>query len=786
MLRNYLKVAYRNFVRNRFITSLNVIGLAIGMSSATILFMYIFLELSFDRFHKGKNEIFRVVQHAGVSGSNSLTIPSTLGYVAPYINQEFYPHVIAARMYNTETGNRFAFSDIQHVRFYYTDSTIFKIFTFPFIYGQPEYQLKTANSVVLTKHIAEKYFGEGDPVGKSFEIHGRNFTVTAVLRDIPVNSHLQFDLMLPFDAYPRKHLIKDMPLDFPTYVRINKNTLKKDGENKILRVIGDIVNTHYASSGIFVTTTLQPLKDIHLGSGKFDTDIHQSGDKDTIIILSFLAIFILLITISNVINLITSRSENRLREIGMRMIAGAYQQDILKQLVTESFLIALAACFVALGFTELFMKPFSMIVGINLEINYIGLIGLFGIFVVIAIITSGITGLINSSYLSRLSPFQVLSVIRIHHEISWIKIGLVIIQFAMMIFLLSLFTVLYIQVHFMKKKDPGFQRDGLLVYYEPFKRMAKDFEPVRKDFLNSANIFDATASEGIPGVATSVQNIWIEGETESNSKLIHEHRVKDHYVSTYGMEIIAGKDISGGKDTSGFLLNETAVKMLGLESPAGTVVNVDRFKFPVVGVVRDFQFHSLHDSIEPLVISKYFPLYRYITLRINRDSLVNALNYADSVLKIYYPDNNFSHFLLSDRYASMYGDEQKTSRLLSWGSLLAIVISILGLFGLSSQTVIKRTKEIGIRKANGGGRLDVMLMFLKDLFRWIFFSLVIALPLAGYVSGNWMKKFAYSIQGHWILIIVAGIFSLLIALLTVSYHTYSIGKKNPVDSLRYE
>jgi putative ABC transport system permease protein len=786
MLSNYLKVAGRNFIRNRFITSLNVIGLAIGMSSAVILLMYIFLELSFDRFHKGKNEIYRVVQHAEVSGSNNITIPSTLGYVAPYINKEFYPDIIATRVYNSETGNRFAFRDIQHIRFYYTDSTFFKIFTFPFIYGKPENALISANSVVLTEHIAEKYFGKTDPTGKPFEIHNKNYIVTAVLSDIPVNSHLQFDLLLPFDAFPRKHLIKEMPLDFPTYVRINKKTLQKDGEQKVIRFIGDIVNTYYASSGIYVTTMLQQLKDIHLGSAKFDTDIHESGDKDTIVILSFLAVFILLITISNVINLITSKSENRLREIGMRMIAGAHKQDILKQLIAESLLIALASCFVALGFTELFLKPFSHIVGINLEVNYIGFIVFFCVFLVIAVITSGITGLINSSYLSRLSPFQVLSAIRVHHKISWIKIGLVVVQFAMMIFLLSLFTVLFIQVHFMKKKDPGFQRDGLLVYYEPFKRMANDFEPVREDLMNSVNIFNATASEGIPGVATSVQNIWIEGEPVSNAILIHEHRVKDHYVSTYGMEIIAGKDISGGKDTSGFILNETAVRMLGLKSPVGTIVNVDRYKFPVIGVVRDFQFQSLHDHIEPLVISKYFSLYRYITLRINPDSLVSALNYADSILKVHYPDDNFSHFLLSNRYASMYGDEQKTSRLLSWGSLLAIVISMLGLFGLSSQAVIKRTKEIGIRKANGGNRLDVMLMFLGDLFRWIFISLIIALPLAEYVAGKWMKKFAYSIHGYWILIIISGLVSLLIALFTVSYHTYRIGKKNPVDSLRYE
>lgn len=786
MLRNYIKVAFRNLIRNKFIASLNILGLAVGMSTSIILLLFIHLEVSYDRFHKDHDEIFRIVQNAETSEGQTLTIPSTLGYIAPAINQEFYPEIKACRIYNTEINNRFGFREIQHVRYYYVDSTFFDIFSFPFIYGHPETALTKTNTVVLTEHMVKAYFKQGNPLGELFEIHGKNYIVTGVLKNIPINSHLQFDLLLPFDAYSRKDKLKDMPMDYPTYLRISKNSFFREIKEKIVIMIGGIVNEHYASSGIYVNTNLQSLKDIHLRSNQFDTALHRTGDHSTVVILSFLAVFILLITISNFINLITTKTENRLREIGLRLVTGATKQDILKQLIAESLLIAVLACFFALAFTELFSGPFSNIVGVKIMISILDLLGFLFIFLFLAGITGILTGAVHYFYLSRFSPIQVLSVVRFRHEISWLKIVLVIIQFTMMIFLLAIFSVLYFQVRYMSKKDPGFKIDELVVFYEPFKRTAKDFEPVRHDLLKSNHIFDATASEGIPGVATSVQNIWVEGDTIINSILISEHRVKDYYISTFGIDIVEGADLSVIKDTAGFLLNETAVKKLGLKNPIGTVVNVDQSKFPVLGVVKDFQFKSLHNPVEPLVISKYFSLYRYITLRVDMDSIRPAINHADSVLKVHYPEGNFTHFLLADRYKSMYDDELKTSRLLSWGALLAILISMLGLFGLSGQTVVKRTKEIGIRKANGGNSWDIMVMLLKNLLRWIFVSLLIALPFAAIITGKWMERFPNKIENHWILLAVSGILSLLVAFLTVSYHTYTQGKKNPVDSLRYE
>jgi len=786
MIRNYIKVALRHLLRDRFIASINVIGLAIGMSIAVIILIFIELELSYDKFHNNPEQVFRIVQHAETGNGQNLTIPSTLGWVSPELNSIFFPDVAFCRLYNNEMRNRFSFSDIDHVRFFYVDSTFFDIFSFQFLYGDPATALTEPNSVVLTQQMAETYFGSTDALNKPFEIHDKNFNVTGILKELPVYSHLQFDLLLPIGAWPNRKNIHEFAMDFPTYMRFKNTSQIGELRSSVVDSISVIVNHHYGSAGIHVETELQALRDIHLGSKGFDSVIHRAGDRNTVIILSFLALFILLITISNFVNLFTSKSENRLREIGMRMVVGADKMRIWQQLIGESFFTSGVACFFALAFVELFASPFSHIMGINLKITFIELVYLFLLFGLIAFFTSVITGIVHYLYLSRLTPVQVLSVIRIRRGISWLKTVFVIIQFSMMIFLLAVFAILFFQVQFMRSRDPGFNRDGLVVYYEPFKRMVRDFEPVRLNLIQNQNILQAAASEGIPGIPTSVQNIWVEGDTVSNSMIINEHRVKNHYTSTYGIEVKGEAGIDLFKDTVGFLLNERAVELLGLAEPVGSIVNVDVNKYPVLGVVKDFHYKSLHDPIEPLVISNYFRPYRYITLKINIDSLIPVTEYADSILAIHFPEDRFTHFLLSERYETMYEQEQKSMHLVSGGAILAILISMFGLFGLSRETMIKRTKEVGIRKAIGGSRWDIFAMLTLHLLKWVFLAAVISLPVAAYITYNWINEFTYRIGQTWIFLIISGLCALLIAILTISYHTLTIGRMNPVDSLRYE
>ena len=682
--------------------------------------------------------------------------------------------------------DRYGFRDINHVRFFFADSTFFSVFTFPLLYGAPGTALTEPDRVVLTSQIAEKYFGTIQALGKPFKIHNKYYKVSGVLEPIPPNSHIQFDVLLPFSAFPRQNMLNQMPMDFPTYLRITDTKKIESTKDSLEVMIGRIVNDNYSGHGIDVRTRLQPLKDIHLKSHGFDTALHRTGDRDTILIMAFLAVFILLITISNFVNLITSKSENRLREVGMRLIVGADKNRIWQQLIGESLVISVLACFFALAFTELASGPFSLILGIKLQLSVIDLLKLLVFFLLIALLTSLVTGIVHYIYLTRLTPVQVLSVIRVRHHVNWLKKVVVVVQFSMMIFLLALFSVLFFQVRFMKTAEPGFGLGKVVIFYEPFRRMNADFSLVKKDLIQNANIRNACASEGIPGVPTSVQNLILEGEDLTDSRIINEHRVKDDYISTYGIELVEGEDLVLEKDSFGFLLNETAANLLGADSIIGRNIIVDTYNFPVIGIIKDFQFESLHDPVKPIVVSNYFPEYKYISVQVDPDSIFPATRYADSILKLHYPDHTFAHFRLADRFEMMYEDERNSAQLVSIGAILAIIISMLGLLGLSRQTVIKRSKEIGIRKANGGGSRDIMVMFIRDLIRWVVLSVAIALPAALWLSYNWLNRFSNTFGFAWVYLIMSCVAGILIAVVTILYHTLKVGRSNPVKSLRYE
>ena len=786
MLRTYIKVALRHLRRDRYIAILNIFGLAIGMSTSVLLLLFVRFEYSFDRFHDNPDQVYRITQIAETGDNQTLRVPSTLAWVSPEINREYYPDIISCRLYRTEMTDRYGFRDINHVQFYYADSTFFRIFNFPLICGDPGKALIRPDQVVITRHMAEKYFGSALVLGQQFEIHNKYYKVSGVLKNLPANSHLQFDVLLPFTANPRKEILHQMPMDFPTYLRIIRPTSPEKAKEEMETMISTIVNDHYGAHGIEVITALQPLKEIHLRSEGFDTAMHRTGDRDTVRIMGFLAVFILLITISNFVNLITSKSENRLREVGMRLIVGADKNRIWQQLIGESLVISVLASFFALAFTELASDPFSEILGINLHISVIDLLKLFILFLFMALLASVVTGIVHYIYLTRLTPVQVLSVIRIRYHENWLKRIVVVVQFSLMIFLLAIFSVLFFQVRFMKNADPGFGLEKVVVFHEPFRRMTADFEPVRTNLLQNVNIVNACVSEGIPGVPTSVQNIYLDGEPRTASRIINEHRVKDGYIETYGIPLLEGRDLGPGKDSFGFLLNETAVKMLGADSIIGKTIIVDTYKYPVVGIIGDFQFEALHEQMEPLVISNYFDRYQYISIQVNPDSVTQATEYADSILKVHFPGDTFAHYRLSERFEMMYEDEKNSAQLVSMGALLAIIISMLGLFGLSRQTVIRRSKEIGIRKANGGGSRDVMVMFVMELIRWVVLSVAIALPAAVWLSYNWLDRFADTFGYPWIYLILSCVAGILIAFITILYHTYQVGRSNPVTSLRYE
>jgi putative ABC transport system permease protein len=579
-----------------------------------------------------------------------------------------------------------------------------------------------------------------------------------------------------------------MSLDFPTYIKLADTMDQAAARAKLIETIDTVVNNHFITGGIEVYSTFQSLTDIHLNSSDLYFTLSNPGDIDHIIILISLAVFILLITISNFVSLFASRTEYSMREVGMRLVLGAEKRDILRQVVEESLFLAIIASIVACAFIELFSVPLAKFTGFKLDYQLASMLQVFVFFCSIILLTGFLTGVVHYFHLYRFSPVEVLTVLRTGGHINQIKILLVVVQFTLMVFLIAVLSVLIMQVTYMSRKDPGFAMDNLLVYYSQFSYQLKDFEPVREELLRSRYIKDACATASIPGEIPSVQNFWLEGQAKTDTNLITENRAGNHYIETYEFQLIDGNGFDAGKilDTTGFILNEAAVRAFRIDKPVGQVVNIDIHRDTVIGVVKDFHYRSLRDAIEPLVITRYYKPYRYITLRTRVDSIYKVTEYADSILLKYYPPGSFINYPLSSRFSIMYNEEVYSTKLVLGVTLLVMLISIIGLFGLSSHTVLRRTKEIGIRKANGGNSLDIMLMLAGDLLKWVALAMVIALPLAAIAVERWLDNYSYRVTGIWWMLLLSGLLSLLIALMTVIYHVLSLGRKNPVDSLRYE
>ena len=514
----------------------------------------------------------------------------------------------------------------------------------------------------------------------------------------------------------------------------------------------------------------------------------RPGDMNDLIILSSLAVFILLITLSNFISLLTASNEIRIRDIGMRIVFGAQKRQLLSNLTYESILLGVFAAFIAIVLFEINLGPFSRIMDTPISLSFYQLALLFLLFIAMAVLSGFFTGWIHFLSVTRFSPILVITGLFVQMRRSRLKTILVIIQFGIIIFLFSVLSVLIFQTRFMKHGDYGFDRENLSIFYQPTHNIRKDFIPLSDHISALPGVKSVTASVGIPGEMPVMQNVWTEGDVEENAILITEARVRLNYPETYRFQLVEGEFFSGKSlnDTGNFILNETACEALGLSDPIGSVINVSNHRDTVIGVVKDFHFRSLRDRIEPLVISRYHKLYRHITIRIESDNPGIVIHDIDSLLSIHLPGHELINYPLGKLHEQMYVDEDKQAMLYSGGALLAIVIGIFGLFALTTYSTVRRTKEIGIRKAMGGSPTTIFFLLGGSIIKWILAAALIATPLAWFAANNWLQGFYYHIQNAWLLIILSILLAITIAMVTISYHILKITRVNPVDSLRYE
>jgi putative ABC transport system permease protein len=787
MLRKQIKVAFRSLLHFKFFSILNITGLAVGMSTSVLLVLFVRFELSFDRFHPDIDQMFRITTRAESHDGQLLYVPTCLGYIPEELNKAGFSEVTACRLFNNEISTPYIDRRQGPPRFFYTDSTFFEVFGFKLLSSDPEAILNKPNTVVLTHSAARKYFKDEDPLYQQLELHDMLHTVVGVMEDVPLNSHLQFDLLISFETFEQKVDTRKRSLDFAVYLKVSPDATEAYLAG-LISAIQEIQEQHYAKTGIFLESGLQKFSDIHLRSSDLTITLSRPGDMNDLIILSSLAIFILLITLSNFISLLTASNDIRIRDIGMRIVFGAQKRQLLSHLTYESILIGLLAAFIAIVLFEINLGPFSRIMDTPIHLPFFKLAILFFLFIIMAVLSGFLTGWIHFLSVTRFSPVQMITGLFVPLNRGKLKTILVILQFGIIIFLFSVLSVLIFQTRFMKNGDYGFEQDNLFIFYEPGRNIRQDFIPLSDDISSLSGVISVTASMGIPGDMPVVQDVWIDGDVEDNAIIITEARVRQNYPETYRFQLLNGELFSGKSvnDTGNFILNETACEALGLSDPVGSVINVSDHRDTVIGVVRDFHFRSLHDRIEPLVISRYIHLYRHITVRIESDNPWRVIYDIDSLMKTHLPGHELITYPLGKLHEQMYLEEDKQTMLYSGGALLAIVIGVFGLFALTTYTTVRRTKEIGIRKAMGGSATNIFFLLGGSIMKWILIAGFITAPLAWFAVNEWLQHFYYHIQNAWLLIILSILLAIGIAVLTISYHILKITRKNPVDSLRYE
>ncbi len=800
MFRNYLKIAFRNLIKYKAYSIINIIGLAIGIAACIMIMLYVNDELSYDKFNKNYEQIYRVQADAKIEGRelNMALSPPPLGKTLV----KDYPEVLRyARIMPTPNMLiRYKNNVFNETRFFWADSTLFNVFTMPFLEGDPKTALSSPHTVVLTQSLAKKYFGSEDPMDKIMKFEdGTPYTVKGVIKDCPVNSHFKYDMFASMSSADFGNSPFWFNNSFYTYILMKKGTsaadfnakmpefVKKYAGPQLLQALG-LKYEDWKSRGNYYKFYLQPLSSIHLYS-HLDHELEPNGDIKYVYIFSIIAVFILLIACINFMNLSTARSATRSKEVGVRKVLGSNKAQLIKQFLIESFMLTFAAIMLSIAIVEIFMPSFGLLAGKKLHTayfnNWIAIPGL--------ILTVLIVGLIAGSYpsffLSSFKPVQVLKGKLTGNKGNLLRSGLVVFQFSISIILFIGTFVVYSQLKYIQNTKLGFDKEHMLVIQRAWA-LENHADAFKHELTKNPGITYASNSDNVPGKPFSETLFKAENMPNAEQHLMAFIGTDYNYAKTMGLALKSGRYFSKDHpaDTLSVVLNETAVKTLGLNDPVGKRILFGGRKniLTVIGVLKDFHFESLHEKIRPLVVFLQKGQTAYLPVRLSSNNIGSTVSFIKSEWKKFVPDKPFEFYFLDTEFDRLYSAEQQTGEIFTAFSVLAIFIACLGLFGLAAFTAERRTKEIGIRKALGSSIPGIIYLLSKEFTKWVLIANLIAWPVAYYFMNKWLSDFAYRISITPWIFILAGIIALFIALLTVSAHAIRAASANPVEALRYE
>jgi len=787
MFRNYLKIAMRNLKRQKGYSFLNIAGLAVGMACCILILLWARDETSYDRFHANVDDIYRVLQEVKFS-DHETTWAITQGPLGPSLEKDF-PEIVSSirfkeRRFQVRQGSVWISEMISLV-----DPAIFEVFTFPLAAGDPATALADPHSIILSERMVEKYFPDRNALGQALRVDDQfDFRVTGVMKAIPRNSHLQFDFLVPFAFGREINLSVDRwnNSTFTTYVQLQKRTQANAAIGKIAGYLSDKPTIEKGTR-----LTLQPLKRIHLYSNyEFDS---AHGDIRYVRIFSLVAFFILLIACINFMNLTTARSAGRAREVGMRKVSGARRADIIGQFYGESVLLILVAQALGLALAKLLLPAFNNLAAKELTLDLFGSRGLLAGLAGLALVTAVIAGSYPAFFLSAFRPARVLKAAPSSGARGRaFRRALVVVQFSLTILLVICTVFVYGQLIYMRNSKLGYDKENV-IFMTMRGNMRKNFAAVKNELLRNPNVIDVAASETVPTYGYSFSNsLWTwEGQASDSEILMRAGCVDEGYFDVLGIELSQGRTFDGqtlSEENPLFIINQEAARVMNLKEPVGQWLSdrSGKFKGTIVGVVKDYHFTPLRQKIEPLILIYYPPDCNVLLARLKPGNISRTIADIESVWKRFAPGFPFRFNFLDEALDNLYRAEQRVGTIIRSFSLLAVVVSCLGLFGLASFTAERRTKEIGIRKVLGATSSNIVWLFSREFSRWVLAANFIAWPAAYVAVFKWLKGYPYRITIGLGPFLFAGTLALLVAALAVGYHSIRSARANPAGALRYE
>jgi ABC-type antimicrobial peptide transport system permease subunit len=787
MLKNYFKITFRNLLRNKSFSIINISGLAIGMASAILILLWIQNEVSYDQFHEKKDRIYEAWNRSKMNGEIASwnTTPKVLAKTIqndfPEVEQTVRVNYLGSVLFNVgekrlnATGN-------------FTDSNFFQVFSFPLVKGAAKTALNDMHNIVLTEKLAKKLFGNGEAMGKVVRLNNEdNFTVSGIVKDLPNNTRFDFEFLVPW-SYLRS---KGWDDDFwgnnstTTYVLLKPAASLASIEPK-LKALRERYDKNDPEGGFF----LYGASRWRLYSS-FENGVEDGGRITIVRLFGIIAAFILLIACINFMNLSTARSEKRAKEVGIRKVAGAQKSSLIAQFIGESILLAFIAGIIAIIIVQISLPAFNQLTDKGLFINfnsfYFWLAGAgFVIF------TGTVAGSYPAFFLSSFQPAKVLKgTFRQGHALITPRKVLVVLQFTFAIILIISTIIVKQQIDYGQSRETGYNKNNL-IYHPISGDLEKNYQLVKNELLSSGAAVSVTKTGG--PLTEHFSNSWgfeWPGKDPNDKTLFERLTADEAIVTTAGLKLVQGRDFNLKEyptDSTAVLLNETAVKKMNLKEPVGQIIKDNNIDWHVVGVVKDFILQSPFQPIEPMVIEgEGKPMFNFIHIKLNpKNSTAKNLKTTEAIFKKYNPAYPFEYKFIDEEYAKKFNDAQRTATLATLFAALTIFISCLGLFGLATYMAENRIKEIGVRKVLGASVASITTLLSKDFLKLVIISIVVASPVAWWAMSKWLDNYPYHINIKWWVFAIAGLLSIIIAIATVSFQAIKAAVANPVKSLRTE